>query len=501
MRNYGDTMDKLDKKIDTIIDKVNKITGNSPDVTVKKIEISNTYMATIYIETISDSEQINDFILKTVEKEIIYDKKINSKNILNVMFNSIAGSSMKTIETYDDLIFYLYNGFGVVIMEDTKTAIVVEARRNLSRGVSEATSEAIVRGPKDGFTENIILNIGLIRRRIKDPKLWVHEINVGSRSQTKVGIAYIKDIAEKSLVDEVIKRIENIDIDAIIDSGYLRELIEKDNKSNFPTIMSTERPDRASQALLEGKVVVLVDNTPFVLIIPTFLVDFFHTPEDYYQKSSNMTFIRIIRFIAFFISILTPALYVALTTHNYSSIPTGLLLNFASQRQGVPFPGFIEALIMMITFEILKESDIRMPSIGGSAVSILGGLVLGDAAVSAGIVSPIMVIVISITAISSLVFSSVDVVSAIRTWRIVFLIAAALFGIYGILLLGIYFLIKLCSIKSFGKPFCFPFAPFNLEEQKDAVLRLSKNKLTKRNPLTAKRNLTRYVPRDMEDEQ
>lgn len=487
--------DKLDKNIDVIIDKINELTGKSPDVTIKKIQISNTYIATIYIETISDSEQINNFILKTVEKEIIYDKKINSNNILNVLFNSIAGASMKKISTYKDLMYYLFNGFGIVIMEKTKEAIAVETRRNLSRGVSEATTEAIVRGPKDGFTENIILNLGLIRRRIKDPKLWVHEINVGRRSNTKVAVTFIKDIAEQKLVDEIIKKIESIDIDAIIDSGYLRELIENDKKSNFPTIMSTERPDRASQALLEGKIVIIVDNTPFALIIPTFLVDYFHTSEDYYQKSSNMTFIRIIRFIAFIISIITPAYYVAVTTHNYSSIPTGLLLNFASQRQGVPFPGFIEALIMMITFEILKESDIRLPSATGSAVSILGGLVLGDAAVSAGIVSPIMVIVISITAISSLVFSSVDVVSAIRTWRIVFLFAASFFGIYGIILLSIYFLIKLCSIKSFGKPFCFPFAPFNLSEQKDAIIRMSKNKLTKRNPLTSKKNLIRYVPK------
>ena len=484
-------MEKLDKNIDTIIDKVNMITGKSPDITIKKIQISNTYMATIYIETISDSEQINNFILKTVEKEIIYDKKINSKNILDVMFNSISGASMKKISTYEDLIFYLYNGFGIVIMDGPSEAIVVETRRNLSRGVSEATSEAIVRGPKDGFTENIILNIGLIRRRIKDSKLWVHEVYVGRRSITKIGIAYMKDIASKSLVDEIIKKIEKIDVDAIIDSGYLRELIEKDSKSNFPTIMSTERPDRASQALLEGKVVIIVDNTPFVLIIPTFFVDFFHTPEDYYQKASNISFIRIIRFLAFIISIVTPAYYVAVTTYNYSSIPTGLLLNFATQRQGVPFPAFVEAMIMMTTFEILKESDIRLPKVAGSAISILGGLILGDAAVSAGIVSPIMVIVISVTAISSLVFSSIDVISAIRTWRIAFLISAAFFGIYGIILIGIYFLIKLCSIKSFGKPFLFPFAPFNLKEQKDSILRFSKDKLYARNPLTAKRNLIR----------
>lgn len=482
---------ELYKNIDDSISKIKNDSGKSVDLNIKEIYIGKKRLVSIYLETITSSEQINNYVLKSIGKTIIDEENLNFKDIYKYFYNTIPSGSLKELNTFKDLYNYLYSGFEIILVEDTKKGIAFEMRATLDRGVSTPTSEAIVRGPKDGFTENFNKNLGLIRRRIKSPTLFAKEKKIGRKTQTRVGILYMNDIADNSLINEVNKRLDSIDIDAIIDSGYLRELIEKDSKSNFPTIMSTERPDKACMALLEGKVIIILDNSPFALIIPTFFIDYFHTTEDYYQKSVNISFIRILRFIAFLISIITPAYYVAITTHNQSSIPSGFLLNFASQRQGVPFPGFVEALIMMIAFEILKESDTRSPSVGGSAISILGGIIIGDAAVSAGIVSPIMVIVISITAISALVFSSIDVVNAIRVWRILFLISAALLGIYGIIILGILFILKLCSIETFGKPFMFPFAPFNLKEQKDTIIRMSKDKLWNRNPLTAKKNLTR----------
>lgn len=482
---------ELYKDIDRCIKKIKSDSGNSVDLNIKEIYVGKKRLVSIYLETITSSEQINNYVLKSIGKTIIDEESLTFKNIYDYFYNTIPSGSLKKIETYEDLYAFLYSGFEIILVDDTGLAIAFEMRATLDRGVSTPTSEAIVRGPKDGFTENFNKNLGLIRRRIKSPSLFAKEKKLGRKTQTRVGILYMDDIADSKLVDEINERLGKIDIDGILDSGYLRELIEKDSKSNFPTIISTERPDKACMALLEGKVVIILDNSPFALIIPTFFVDYFHTTEDYYQKANNISFIRIIRFLAFIISILTPAYYVAITTHNQTSIPSGFLLNFASQREGVPFPGFVEALIMMLAFEILKESDTRSPSVGGSAISILGGIIIGDAAVSAGIVSPIMVIVISVTAISSLVFSSIDVVNAIRIWRIIFLISAALLGIYGIVLTGIFFIIKLSSIETFGKPFMFPFAPFNLKEQKDAIIRLSKDKLWNRNPMTAKKNITR----------
>ena len=216
--------------------------------------------------------------------------------------------------------------------------------------------------------------------------------------------------------------------------------------------MTTERPDLTVMALLEGKIIILIDNSPYILILPCFFIDFFHTPDDYYQKPINITFIRLVRLAAFLIAILVPAYYIAITTHNYDSITTNLLVNFLSQRKMVPFPALIEALLMTISFEILRESDMRMASTMGTAVSILGGLVLGDAAVSAGIISPIMIIVVAISAISGLVFTSIELTAAIRWWRIIFMILATFLGIYGIFLGIILLTTKLCSINAFNKP-------------------------------------------------
>ena len=243
---------------------------------------------------------------------------------------------------------------------------------------------------------------------------------------------------------------------------------------------------------LEGKVAILVDNSPYLLILPCFFIDLFHTPDDYYQKPINITFIRIIRLFAFLIAILIPAYYIAITTHNHDSITTDLLLNFLSQRSTVPFPALVEALLMSVSFEILRESDMRMASTMGTAVSILGGLVLGDAAVSAGIISPIMIIVVAISAISGLVFPSIELTSAIRWWRIIFMILASMFGIYGIFLGIIVLIIKLTSIKVLGKPYLAPFSPLILSEQTDAIIRSNQTKKTKyRNPLLARKNIVR----------
>ena len=235
-------------------------------------------------------------------------------------------------------------------------------------------------------------------------------------------------------------------------------------------------------SLLEGKVIILTDNSPEVLILPTFFIDFFHMSDDYYQKQTNITFIRLIRLIAFLLSILLPAIYISLTTHNPDSMPIKLLLSFQKGRQNVPIPAFIEAIIMIISFEILRETDIRIPSSMGTAISILGGIVLGDAAVSAGIVSPIMIIVIAISAISGMLIQSIEVINSIRWYRFLFIILSSLFGFYGIFLGTISLLTTLSSTKSIDKDYLYPFSPVNLNEQKDAILKIQ-GKVKYRNPL------------------
>ena len=377
---------------------------------------------------------------------------------------------MQIIETYEDFFYFLASGFTCIIVDSYNKAITFETKATLDRGVTESTSEQIVRGPKDSFTENYMINVGLIRKRIKDPNLWITEKLIGRRTKTKVSLAYINDIVKEEHIKQIKNILDNIDVDGILDAGNIREYLNRNQKSSFPKILSTERPDIACSSLLDGKIVLMVENSPIMLIMPTVLVDFIHSPEDYYQNPINVSITRILRLISFFLTILTPAIYIALITFNHEIIPDKLLVSLNTQRQGVPFPTAIEILILSITFEILRESDIRLPNSMGTAVSIVGALVLGDAAVAAGIVSPITVIVVAFTSISGLIFSDIDMVNGIRVWRTLFILMSALMGLIGIVIAGLILLIHLCSLESLGTPYLAPFSPFNMQSQKNSLL-------------------------------
>lgn len=343
------------------------------------------------------------------------------------------------------------------------------------RDVGLIRSELSLCGPKDSFIENINTNLNLIKKRLKTNKLKVDSLNIGRYSKTDINILYIDGIVKNDLVIHVKKQLNKIDIDGIIDSSYLKNSLE--NKFNlFPTLIMTERPDKCSMALLEGKIVILVDNSPYALILPSFFVDFFHTTDDYFQKPFNTSFIRIIRLIAFFIAIFVPSFYIAVTTRNYDIVPLDLLLVLKAGRTFVPFPAYIEALFMIICFEILKESDLRKGTTSGSSISILGGLILGDAAVAAGIVSPIMIIVIAISSIAGLIFSSIELSNAIRTYKIFILILSSLLGIYGVVLGAIIIVVNLLSTKTFG----YRYLSFDRNEIKDSIIKID-SRVRKRN--------------------
>lgn len=471
------------------IEQLKKDTNQASDIIYKNIQINNQQITLIYSEVLTSGDNISDLVLKNIAK--IIDEKINTgDDLFQFFFNSIPSHNVSQIKDYQDLLNKLFNGYAIFVL-DNNNYFGMELRADLDRGINTVQGEVSVRGPKDSFTENFNKNLGLIRRRIKSEHLWLETTEIGKQTKTKIGVIYMENIAEKELVRQVSAKLKKINIDGIIDSGYLKEYLTEDSHL-FPTITTTERPDLASMALLEGKVVIIVDNSPYLLILPCFFIDLFHTPDDYYQKPINITFIRIVRLCAFLIAIFIPAYYIAITTHNHDSITTDLLLNFLSQRLTVPFPALVEALLMTISFEILRESDMRMASTMGTAVSILGGLVLGDAAVSAGIISPIMIIIVAISAISGLVFTSIELTSAIRWWRIALMILAAALGIYGIFIGLILLMTKLASIKVLNKPYLAPFSPLIINEQKDAIIRVnSPNKTKYRNPLLTKKNKIR----------
>lgn len=311
-----------------------------------------------------------------------------------------------------------------------------------------------------------------LRRRLRTTQLRIEYQTVGRFTQTQIAVAYIKGIANPTVLTELRQRLDAIDIDGVLESGYLEELIQDRSFTPFPTIFNTERPDTIAGHLLEGHYAVLVDGTPFALVLPVTFFKFFLSSEDYYQRYDIITFIRGIRFLSFFVSLLLPSLYVAITTFQQEMLPTTLLISLAAQREGVPLPALLEALLMELTFEVIREAGVRMPRVIGPAISIVGALVLGQAAVQAGLVSGAMVIVVSFTAIANFVIPSISMAASVRLIRFGLMLLAGSFGLFGILAGLVPLLIHLVSLTSFGIPYFLPVAPLSLQNLKDVFVRV-----------------------------
>ena len=464
-----------------IINRLKQETNNLDNIIYRKKRILHKNIYIIYVDALISSDKISDFVMRSLNRIHI--------PTYNNIINKISNFKYKEITTYKDLIYYLNSGFTILLINKDKY-IALETRRDLSRGVTTPVTENTARGPLDSFTENIEANIGLLKRRIKSNDLWIKKYKLGKYTETMTCLVYIKSIANKDTIDKIDKLINNIDIDGIIASGTIRNLIEQENKNIFPNIISAEKPYTAIKYLLQGNILIMIDNDPFVLILPTTLNDHFISEEDDYNKSINVSITRIIRYITFAITLLTPGIYIALTTYNQEIIPTQLLISIAAQRESVPFSTFVEALLMIIAFEILRESDLKLPSFASSAISIVGALILGEAAVNAGIVSPIMIIIVAITAISSLIFVEPEFISALRIYRIGFMIGGAIFGIHGVLLMAILMLTQLTSYDFLGMPYLSPFAPMIYADLKDSIIKYPTINLKKRNRLLTK-NLTK----------
>ena len=382
-----------------IVKRIRKDFKKTVDLVIKPIKISlldTIYV--IYLESVTGSDKVNDYILKNVSflNFLKQKKKIDLASV-------IPAPNTKVLKNADEIEFYLTNGFTIVIHK--KDILALETRAEIQRGIPEPTTEQTIFGPKDAFTENIQINLGLLKRRVKSKDLKTESIVLGRKTKTMIEVLYFEDICEEDLVQNIMEELNKIDVDGILDSGNIMEYLSLENKTHFPTIMKTERPDNTAKALLEGKVVILVDTSPFALIVPSFFSDFLNPISDNYKKSNNINFLKILRLACFFLTILVPAIYIALLNYNPETIPTSLLINFSTQRDSVPFPAIVEAVLMLFIYEILRESDVRFPNSYGSAISILGALILGEAAVTAGFVSPIMIIVIAFTFITSLIFT------------------------------------------------------------------------------------------------
>lgn len=481
------------------IQMINQKTGSSTDIVIKELYVNeneSSKLCVIYTDGMTDKKYMQDFIIETLSKDLL--KGTDASNILSKQ-DSIKAikdivltvGDIEQINDFEVLFKNLFSGKVVILVDGYIQGLTVDVRGYKDRGVTEPTSQTVIRGPKDGFSETLRTNTSLVRRRIKDPNLWIETRSIGEKTKTDVAILYMKGIADDKIIQEVYSRLDKIEIDGIYESSYIEEFIQDKNYSPFPTVLNTERPDTVAAGLVEGRVAIMVDGTPFVLLAPVVFSQFFQSPEDYYSKFDISSLIRILRFTCFLFALLIPATYVAVTTFHQEMIPTTLLTSLAAQREAVPFPAAIEALLMELAFEILREAGVRMPRVIGAAMSIVGALVLGQAAVEAGIVSAIMVIIVSLTAICSFVSPIFSMSMAVRMIRFVFLLLGATFGLFGIALGLIVMVLHLCSLNSFGIPYLYPMGPFNLKDQKDVIIRAPLKKMLTRPRLINEKNIVR----------
>lgn len=460
----------LDKNLKILIE----VLGSSPDIIVRRLQIGpqNKKLVLLYLDGMTDKKTINDTIIKPLIYDIhLMDNKETSevKSAEDIKDILLSVADIKKQNSIAEVMSAFLNGHTVLLMDGCTEALLIDTKGWPNRGIEMSPTERSVRGPREAFTETLRFNTTLLRRKIVHSDFSIEQMVIGEKTNTVVAVAYLKGIANPQLVEEVKRRLERIKTDAILESGYIEQFIEDHPLSVFSTVGNSEKPDTAAARILEGRVAILVDGTPFALTVPMFFIEGFQAAEDYYSRPYLSSMLRLLRFLSFMLSILAPALYVALTTYHPELIPTQLLITMAAADAGTPFPAVLESLGMGLVYEVLREGSIRLPFQIGSALSIVGALIIGDAAVSAGLIGAPMVIVVALTAISS--FLAITHTDAGTVLRFIMVILAGVIGIFGIIL-GLFFIIAhLASMRSFGSPYLTPVSPLSLQGLKDTFIR------------------------------
>lgn len=475
------------------LDVIRQEMDSAPDVVIRPFIAGGREMAIVFIDGMINDTIINRDLLPVLMTFLPPDQggaiepTFIREKILSIDEVDITSDLMEMLST-------ILDGKVGLLAEGWSRGLTISAQGFEKRAIAEPQTEAVVRGPREGFTENLLTNTTLIRRKIRSTKLRVKSRRLGRLTNTMVSVIYLEGIAPQQVLDELKRRLDRIDIDGVLESGYIQELTEDAPFSPFPQHMITERPDVAARKILEGYVAILTDGTPFALIVPGNFPCFIHSPEDYYERWGVSLGIRTFRLMGLLISLLLPSLYVALTTFHQEMLPTPLAVSLAAQRARVPYPAFIEALFMQIVFEILVEAGLRLPRPMGQAIGIVGALVIGEAAVRAGLISASMVIVIALTAISSFVVPTFSFSIAIRMLRLPMIFLAAALGIFGIFTGFLMILIHLVTLRSFGLPYLSPITPFIWPDHKDVLVRSHWWALVTRPVLPGFRNWWRAKP-------
>ncbi|WP_410511612.1 spore germination protein [Paenibacillus sp. BR2-3] len=470
---------KLSPNLTQTLDNIRRELGASPDLTIRQVQIGGedpVQAAVVHLGGLVNTVAVNEFVMGSLLDNshlTAPEMSREPEDLLQLILCRAMGLGEAEIKSdWNEIMIAILSGDTLILLDGCTKGIVGGTKGGEWRTITEPSSQLVVRGPKDAFVESVSTNISLIRRRIKSPKLWFEFMRIGKVTNTDVAIIYIKNIADDKIVDEVRTRLKRIDIEAVLESSYIEQLIQDKVLTPFPTVYNTERPDVAAANLLEGRIVLIVDGTPFVLILPTVFAQFFQSTDDYAQRFDIATLMRMVRYVSFIILLLGPSIYIALTTFHYEMIPTPMLISLLAQRENVPFPAAVEAMLMEIAFEVLREAGTRMPRAVGQTVSVVGALILGQAVVEAGIITPVMVIVVALTGIASFAIPSNNLAIAGRIVRFGFIAAASVFGFYGITLGLIVLVAHMNSLRSFGVPYLSPFSPFSLRGQKDTLVRV-----------------------------
>lgn len=441
------------------------------DMTLREFALGSTGIsaAIVFVTGMVDNQLIDQHILRALMSLGSEAEAITKSFLINQV---LTISQITEVKTMDELLPKVLQGSTALLIDGFSEIIILGTAKEKTRSIEEPISESLVRGPRAGFNESLSDNLALMRKQGENSSLVLMSMQVGVRAKKELIIAYIKDVANPDLVEEIQKRVSKINIDNVPESGYVEQLIEDNFLSPFPQVQSTERPDRVMGALMEGRVGILLDGTPFALIAPVTFSMLLQSPEDYYERWMAGTLLRILRIFAAIVSLLAPAMYISFISFHPGLIPTKLAISIVGAREGVPFSSLVEALIMEIAIEILREAGLRLPKPIGPAMGIVGGLIIGEAAVQAGIVNPILVIVVAITALSSFAIPSYNAGTALRMLRFVAMFFAAVFGLYGVVMFCLLLGAHVTKLKSFGVDYASPAVPYSLRDWKDFIVRV-----------------------------
>jgi spore germination protein KA len=457
--SLGEELSSLEKVKQSLKD----VFGQTTDLAVVSVHVGQYEGLLCYLTTMTSTDFITNKIVKELSLSEVKEQLSKEETFRKLEDCHFSGLKHEALQNMDDVSYKMVLGYAAIFIEGFPLVLAVDVRSLSSRSVEEPTSQNVVRGPKEGFTESADTNMSLIRRRFNNVKLRFEKFELGYMTHTAVYIAYLDGEVEEQILEQVRERLNSAHIDSLFDSGRIEDLLHSKGKSMqlFPTVYNSERPDAVCSSMINKRIAVIVDGSPFVLIVPSIFTDFFKSPEDEYQWFVIGSFARYLRYFAFILSLIVPGLYIAVTSYHQELIPSILLTSIAAQREGIPFPAGIEILLMEITFEILREAGTRMPRIVGQTISIVGALVLGEAAVQAGIVSNINVIVVSLTAISGFVAPIYTFGAKVRFFRFGMIILSSLIGLYGLVLGCCLLMVQLTRIESFGVPYLSLFSKWD----------------------------------------